>query len=72
MTAGYVQMAQSTAAKSNGPDDGTIAESASQTEGAQVRESPDGLRQDLRGELMCSREVQTPQTLRQSTGDITK
>lgn len=49
MTTGYIQMAQRTAAESNGPDDGAIAESAGQTEGAQFRERPDGLRQDLRG-----------------------
>lgn len=67
MAAGYIQMAQRTAAESNGPDDGAIAESARQTEGAQVRESADGFGQDLGGQLMCSREVQTPQTLRQRT-----
>lgn len=72
VAAGYVQMAQRTAAESNRPDHAAIAEGAGQTEGAQVRESADGLRQDLRGELMCAREVQTPQTLRQRTGDITK
>lgn len=57
---------------SNGPDDGTIAESAGQTEGAQVREGTDGLRQGLGGELMGPREIQTPQTLRQRTGGVTK
>lgn len=72
MTAGYVQMVQRAAAESNGPDDGPIAESSRQTEGAQVRESADGLRQGLRGELMRSSEVQTPQTLRQRTGDVIK
>lgn len=47
MTAGYVQMAQRMAAESNRPDDAAIAESAGQTEGTQIRQSADGLRQDL-------------------------
>lgn len=63
MTAGDVQVAQIAAAEGNGPDGGAIAESVGQAERAQVRETADGLRQDLGGELMCSGEVQTPQAL---------
>lgn len=49
MTVGDVQMAQRAAAESDGPDDGAIAKCAGQTERAQVRESADGVRQDLWG-----------------------
>lgn len=49
MTAADVQVAQRAAAEGNGPDDGAIAQSVGQAERAQVRESADGLRQDLRG-----------------------
>lgn len=65
VTAGYVQMAQKTTAAGDRPDYTPVTRCTSQGERAQGRQTREGFRQDLRGQLLGSSQVQTPQALRQ-------
>lgn len=56
-------MAQQTTAVGDCPDDTSVTRCASQGERAQGRKTAEGFRQDLRGQLLGSRQVQTPQIL---------